>query len=211
MTNRSQEIQDEHDRLGHRLGWRWLATPMSTLHSASVAIITLNPGGKYYEAPILSCENGNAYFDESWKGRLAGSDPLQIQIQRLIALSGAAKANVCIGHLVPFRSPDWSSLDRKRESTTYGFSLWDGAIRASQFKTIFMIGNDTTQALTERLGARLIGYVQTGWGSVAASHWSSGNGRTLIGLPHLSRFAVLGRNTEFDRWINQASQGHLSP
>jgi hypothetical protein len=202
----SQEIQDEHDRLGHRLGWRWLATPMSTLKSAHTAILTLNPGGRYYEEPVLSCENGNAYFDESWKGRRAGSDPLQVQIQRLIALSGATKTTVCIGHLVPFRSPDWRSLDRKIESLSYGFGLWQKATQVSRFKTIFMIGNDTAKILIERYGAHLVGYNQTGWGSATSGHWVDDNGRAFIGLPHLSRFAVLGRSTEFDRWIGQICQ-----
>ena len=65
-----EAIQAEYQRLGHGIGWRFLTCPAKLIDTASVALITLNPGGDRDDlnAPRWSVENGNAYEIESWRG-----------------------------------------------------------------------------------------------------------------------------------------------
>ena len=64
-------IEGEAERREHKLGWRLLMSPWSTLSSARSAIITMNPGTPRdsakrpsvieWEVPRLSVEQGSAY------------------------------------------------------------------------------------------------------------------------------------------------------
>ena len=60
--------------MGHSLGWRLLMDRQSTYAAdTQYAFITLNPGGnKDTPERRLSCEDGNAYWVESWSGQPGG-------------------------------------------------------------------------------------------------------------------------------------------
>lgn len=80
-------IEGEAERREHKLGWRLLMSPWSTLSSARSAIITMNPGTPRdsakrpsvieWEVPRLSVEQGSAYRLESWWNMPQGTAPLQ--------------------------------------------------------------------------------------------------------------------------------------
>ena len=68
-------------RYGHRLGWRFLATPRRTLsRDARVAFLTLNPGGDRVDPThgVASCEAGSAYVHDAYV-------PLPTVLDNLIA------------------------------------------------------------------------------------------------------------------------------
>ena len=78
------QIEAAYGQLGHRLGWRFLATPRATLNChGQTAFITLNPGGRSLNPThaVASSEVGSAYIYESWKNGLPpGQSPLQQQV-----------------------------------------------------------------------------------------------------------------------------------
>src|SRR4051812_36399658 len=76
-------IEAEYERLAHTLGWRLLTCPARNVESASVALITSNPGGSVREPPRWSVEDGSAYVIESWKNRPPGEENLQRQVRRM--------------------------------------------------------------------------------------------------------------------------------
>jgi hypothetical protein len=82
-------IEAEYRWLRHTRCWRFLMGPSATLSTTiEIALLTLNPGGHGVPKghPCASRESGSAYFDEQWSARAAGSEVLQIQIQRLCVL-----------------------------------------------------------------------------------------------------------------------------
>jgi hypothetical protein len=206
----SADIQQAYEEFGHTLGWRFLYTPAETLNpKAPLLFAGLNPGGRAFESPQASSEGGNAYRIEPWgiAGRL---NRLQEQVcglyERIAAnssgwnrdglMDASLAANYC-----PFRSADWASLPRKRESVVFSRNLWRRLLASSLPPLII--------ALTERVAAELqyvlitLGgsqyfheYRPVGWGSVTYSvRQIRVAERTvlIIGLPHLSRFAIIGR------------------
>jgi hypothetical protein len=44
-------IEAEYERLGHTLGWRFLTCPEGNIGTATVALVTENPGGASFQAP----------------------------------------------------------------------------------------------------------------------------------------------------------------
>ena len=82
-----ESIDAAYERLGHRLGWRFLAGPRRTFTDrARFGFITLNPGGTHEdpEHPRSSSENGSAYWIESWKGYPPGTAPRCFRHQVLV-------------------------------------------------------------------------------------------------------------------------------
>ena len=133
-----ESIEAEYVRLGHQLGWRFLAGPRRTFTTGTrFALVTLNPGGTCEDPtqPRLSSESGSAYWIESWNGYPAGTAPLQRQIQQLFArtvrIIGSmdsardfVESQVLIAHFIPFRSPNLECLHRRGESLAFGQRLW---------------------------------------------------------------------------------------
>ena len=95
-------IEAEYKRLGHHLGWRFLSCPERNIENATVALITLNPGGGKYEPSLWSVEGGSAYVIESWKGFPPGEEPLQRQVRRMFEIMGVSPDEVLSAHFVPF-------------------------------------------------------------------------------------------------------------
>jgi hypothetical protein len=106
-------IQAAYQRLGHRLGWRLLTCPARNIESATVALVTINPGGANFEPPRWSVEAGSAYVIERWKGRPPGQETLQRQVRRMFEIMNVKPAEALSGYLVPFRSPSWGALSEK--------------------------------------------------------------------------------------------------
>ena len=62
------EIEAEHERLGYKIGWRFMMCPESAFWTAPLIVVGLNPGGRERHGPDWSSEDGNAYWRESWEG-----------------------------------------------------------------------------------------------------------------------------------------------
>lgn len=189
-------IEAEHNRLGHRLGWRFLYGPERNLKTAEVAVISLNPGGDSYEPPAWSCETGSAYVHESWKERPPGTENHQVQIRRMLDLLHVSPENVVAGTFIPFRSPRWKDLANRRASIAFGERLWRWALAGSKVTTIVAVGRaggldklvcDMTQCRT------LLQEMPAGWGDQKLRKYTNGDGRIVVSIPHVSQFKIFGR------------------
>ena len=215
LEGRVESISAAYKRLGHRLGWRFLAGPRRTLTSrAPFALITLNPGGarENPDHPRTSSENGSAYWIESWKGCPPGTAPLQLQFQelfaRIVTLVGASESphafvenRVLAAHFVPFRSPSLDMLHRRRESIAFARRFWAELLAEWIPRTILTIDRITFKNLHGIISNRLAEVVAhrrfpTGWGRYTAEAFRFRMSEreetvTLARLPHLSRFRLM--------------------
>jgi len=186
-------IEAEHDRLGYSAGWRFIMTPERTLANAEVAIIGLNPGGNRRHGPPWSQEEGNAYFIESWGGKIAGGDPLQRQVQRMCQVLGVRKDDVFAAQFVPFRSNRWKELPRRREALAFSRQLWSWALPQMKAKLFLCIGKDVAPEVAGLLGASWVGAVQAHWGNHTIDRYRTPDGRLILGLPHLGTYKLFSR------------------
>lgn len=146
------EIQGAYEASGNELGWRLLSSPASTLRSAEVAFIGLNPGGSQAEPDhdgLCMPEGFSAYVDEVWgAGKYArGQAPLQKQMRALFERLGVAPHEVLAGNLIPFRSPDLKSLINKDSSITFGSDLWSEILGKASPGMVVCIGGSGREAV----------------------------------------------------------------
>ncbi len=204
-------IETAYDELGHTLGWRFLASPQTTLSpQARLAFVGLNPGGSTFSPPIASVENGNAYRLERWDAS-GNLNPLQVQVRLLY--DGLAKHlptastpelmdQTLTWNFCPFRSPSWDQLLNKDRSVAFAQELSSEVLSFAQPRVVICLGSVAAEQLSQALashGSRLVGrprLIPSGWGSTTfglAVHRSPQADTMLVRLPHLSRFGVFGR------------------
>lgn len=188
------EIEAEHDRLGYEIGWRFIMCPEATLMRAKLVVVGLNPGGRVRHGSDWSREDGNAYWDESWGGKPAGTDALQRQVQRLAAFVGVAPDDVASAQFVPFRSNSWSDLGRRQDAVEFARGLWKWVVDRSPATTYACLGKTVTgPEIAGLLDASHVANIPAGWGSQTIDRYESKDGRAVVALPHLGRFQLFGR------------------
>jgi hypothetical protein len=184
------EIQAEHERLGHKLGWRLFTCPVRNIETASTALITINPGGSKVEEPQWSVEAGSAYEIESWKNRPPGQENLQRQVRRMFAIMNVLPESVLSGYLVPFRSQRWKDLSHKPASIQFGINIWREVFKSAKVQTVITLGKDMAPQMVSLLNASSLTEHPTNWGDQKFSLYRFGHGGSLIVLPHLSTFKL---------------------
>jgi hypothetical protein len=185
----SAAITAEHDRLGMKLGWRFLMCSEARLKDAKVAIITLNPGGTRRVDTEWSQERGNAYYIESWGGQAPGRDKLQVQMQALVNALGEDKDSVLAGCFIPFRSKEYSTLPRRAEAIQFARRVWGSVLEESPARLFVCVGKNVVgKGLSDLIGARPIASVPLGWGDQTIDRYEAPDGRVVIAFPHFSRF-----------------------
>ncbi|MFC3703350.1 uracil-DNA glycosylase family protein [Devosia honganensis] len=201
-----RRIEIEYVAGGYGLGWRLLASPISCLNECRVAFIGLNPGGNEDTGHArLAMDVGSAYVEERWAGYAPGQSPLQRQVQRLFRNLEVEPPHVLAGNLVPFRSPDWAALPNKTRALAFGNTIWTELLRRAEPELIVTMGGTVFESLAAQLGLTRMKRVASGWGQVAI-RYGEADGRKMVGLPHLSRFALLGR-PESERPLKMAFGG----
>jgi hypothetical protein len=210
------EIENEYVRLGHAMGWRFLTSPRATLaHTTPIALITLNPGGSVERPDHAreSSESGSAYIVEHWRrGKGPGDAPLQREVRILFSLLAAAHGAASSGdellhrslsaYFVPFRSPSFEALAFPDESLAFASRLWSRLFEHLDPKLVITIDRRTAHCVGRILGEKLDvtpseQHFPTGWGEVTAeirTFECGGARRSLLRLPHLSRFGVFTRS-----------------
>jgi hypothetical protein len=204
----TRRIRREYDRLGHSLGWRFLYTPRRTLTaSAALMLVGYNPGGREYEAPRPSVEDGNAFRVEHWPGN---GPTHQRRVVRLLTEVGSVAApstppdefvdGTLTVNFCPFRSPSAEALHRKEESLGFSETLWSEIFTSVRPRAVVANGKDVARLFEKPLASVGFHVVETasfdtGWGSYTYHVTSLRNGDStirLFGLPHLSRFDIRG-------------------
>jgi hypothetical protein len=207
-----RKIGDAYSSIGHRLGWRFLYSPRATYRRhVELLLLGMNPGGSAYSKPSPSFEAGNAYRLEPW-GRDGALNCLQRQIGHVFALlarehgkdvdrlmDSTVSANFC-----PFRSRSVQELHAHNNSIRFSRRLWEGAFPYLAPRLMICIGlgvfqevghcYDSMRWIRSRTMDR-----DCGWGEIRITqcrYSSNGLSTSVIGLPHLARFAVFGRKRE---------------
>ncbi|MEM9762631.1 MAG: uracil-DNA glycosylase family protein [Pseudomonadota bacterium] len=204
------EIEERYQHFGCRAGWRLLYSPPHVLDGATVAFIGLNPGGDHAPQghPDFAPIGGSAYEDETWADHSAGDAPLQRQVRRLFHVAGAEPTDVLAGNLVPFRSPTWASMPRRREALDFVRNLWERIIERAKPRLVITMGRACTDQVAGLLQLGPLRGRPAGWGRARLFTGERGD-RRMIGLPHLSRFQLMGREPsetavqETLRWAQQ--------
>ncbi|MEV8468638.1 uracil-DNA glycosylase family protein [Fluviibacterium sp. DFM31] len=188
-----KKISDEYARRGDTHGWYFLYGPLAALQGAEVAIVGLNPGGVGTPDDIcVSEERGSAYVVQKWGNHAPGQAPLQQQVRKLFEALAVDPQAVLAGNVVPFRSPSWADLAEPKSAVSFGQSLWHEIFDHARPRLVVAFGREAYEALLPAVGASHVEEVLVGWGSIKG-RWAQGNGVRLIGLPHLSRFSIVGR------------------
>ena len=202
-------IKKAYEKASPKLGYRFLYSSKKTFKAdIPLLLLATNPGGKNYEKPILSVEGGNAYRTEPWDD--GGLSTLQKQIEVLFRLlkrkrGESAKglmdrtlsANFCF-----FRSRSWKQLD-KEGSLDFCREFWKDALKFLRPRTIIAIGHVPYSEVHRILAKN--GYeadhedtFPTNWGEIEIRTSVLQKAKrqvVIVGLPHLSRFAIFGRKT----------------
>jgi len=228
------KIDESYRDLGHTLGWRFLTGPKATLSPRTqIGLVTLNPGGDHEpkEHPRSSSEPGSSYLIETWPGHARGRSPLQFQVQAMLGalarhLGDAAplaqfmNERVLSAQFVPFRSPSFAALPRRKESIAFAKNLWGEILTHWQPRLLITIDTETFANLQTTLlaqpGTRTTGHESfpTGWGdyqaeTVRIARPANAPAVTLARLPHLSRFALFGRaasRAHMDRFLGSLAE-----
>ncbi|WP_143526111.1 hypothetical protein [Roseivivax lentus] len=187
-------IAARYAECGNSLGWRLLAGPKKAMSGEKIAFIGLNPGGSRDEPghARYSVENGSAYEIESWAGYCPGQAPLQKQVLALFRKLDASPRDVLSGNLVPFRSKSWASLKNKRAALAYGEALWTSILAQAKPRLVITMGAVVNRRICRVLGGKPDMRASLGWGTVKGFR-NIFDGGIHIGLPHLSRFAIIDR------------------
>jgi len=189
---RAYEARLRQDPTGSPLGWRLLYSPCRVLDGARVAFIGLNPGGSAIDPDhgVFSCEGGSAYRKEveNW----GTSSQLQDQVRELFRRLNVPPEEVLAGNLVPFRSPSEASLQDAPGAIAFGRTLWAEILKTARPSIVISMGRAANREVAQLLGVRDIRSYPVGWGAYTASRGRFPGG-TWIGLPHLSRFAIMKR------------------
>lgn len=203
-------IVHEYERLGHRLGWRFLYSPRATLRAdVPILLAGANPGGSYAEPPLASVESGNAFRVERWPGTGSGHqaqvtallEQLRLAVDPASTMEGFADSTLT-ANFCPFRSPSLGTLVRRKESLAFSVDLWLHIFQEIMPRVILCNGVETATLFAgalEKHGFRSATSESypTGWGDYHYRVTSLGSNRgeiVLFGLPHLGRFRFIERD-----------------
>jgi hypothetical protein len=204
------EIEEAYRRLGHTCGWRFMTCREANLTTAKLALVTLNPGEGFQPPPKWSMENGVSYFEgEEWEKYKAGQSPLQKQVQFLAKALEIDLKDVFSAQFVPFCSRSWDVLPNRKDTLNFCRELWrDWVLPRLVATTIIAIGKGVVaQQLAKLLDVQKPPrkFHLTDWKGQTIDRYE-GRGRTLISIPHLSRYKIFGRSGLAERVLIASSQ-----
>lgn len=205
--------------LGLKWGWRFSYGPKETFYNNNgILLIGLNPGGgQESRTDILpSFEKGNAYLFEEW-GYAPGKNPLQRQVITLF--KGVADRissdyvelmnHSFTSNIIPFRSPRLERLPHKKEIVLFSKNLWDELSDIVNPNVVITIGNSSTcsaysilREIYSKKGFEIDEEeIPINWGNYktyAAKLRKDEKEITIVGLPHLSTFRFIERDSSRD-------------
>ncbi len=194
---RAEDIETEYQRRlaaqpDANWGWRFMYTREAALEFAKVVIVGLNPGGRQADPlPEWEFSRGNAYFDQPW-GDDGRPNALQLQVESLRVALGVGKNEIFAANFIPFRSPSWNQLPDKEGALKFGRTLWTRLLARKRARLFVSLGKQSGQELARLLDAPHKCSYDVDWGSHVMDEYAAADGRTVLALPHLSRFRVFG-------------------
>lgn len=188
----------EERRLSLSQGFKMLYGPWHELDQARVAFLSLKPGVAPRGADLrtVSDERGNSYEVE---GRTTAS-PITGQFLALCDLLGVVPSDVLTGVAAPFRAAAWDDLTPAQRDTglALGCRFWAAPLERPELTLILAVSQEAADMVVGLTGAKLEAEVPAEWGSLRLRRYRTRDGRTVVHLPHLSRFRLLSRPSSRD-------------
>ena|SRR2546429_4509463 len=153
--------------------------------------------------------------ERTWQGSGRGTAPLQLQVQALFgslarhlgedgSLSTFMNQRVMSAHFIPFRSPRFADLPRRRESVAFAQTLWGEILAHWTPRILLTIDTEAFKnlhaILLQQPGVRQSEHQRfdTGWGAYQAEGArlvipGRSDTLTLARFPHLSTFKLFSR------------------
>ncbi len=198
-----------------------LYSSADTLKPGDIYILGLNPGGRPEEhrASIeemlsrLSRKIRNDYVDEGWGNRKPGDHPLQRRLSWLMSKLGYDLKEVAASNLIFLRTKNAAGLKMFYKYADMCWPVHESILEIIRPKVLIVFGSS---------GVSPYSYLRLKFGVAAREdkHWS-GHGdwfcrafeanferftSKVVGLPHLSRYNVIGKNQVVD-WIRRYLRG----
>lgn len=196
------------------LSGKVLYSGVETLVPGELYILGLNPGGKSDPQDdtvrdrlrMLPEKTTNDYIDESWRKAPEGTRPLQRRLRWLVNQLGFDLRDVCASNLIFVRSAR-ASLSRFPEFAKLCWPVHECILRIVRPKVILCFGNSGISPFRflheHGIASSNIESIPSGHGSwrCKAFHAEfSGTLTTVVGLPHLSRYEIEGKDHVI-QWI----------
>ena len=196
------------------MGWRFLYSPINVLDEARVAFIGLNPGGNHHpDDNFLAIPEGSSYVDEQFGSSEPGESPYQRQVQEVFNRIGEEADKVLAGNLVPFRSPNWNTLNNQAAALAFGKSLWTEALKKAAPQLVIAIGNEPRKAVKDILSIKKTTSIDLNWETQGGGQLTCERGvfdrGTFIGLPHLAKFKIMHRPESEEALMQLFDPEHL--
>lgn len=190
------KVRREAQEHGFNQGFQLLYCPWSTLDSADTVFLSLNPG-KPPEKKDQECiedRRGNTYEVE----RNSTKSPLTGQFIALCKFLGKFPSDVLTGVATPYRSNNWRELNRaqRHESLAVGEAFWREALPHRPRRLIIAcssIARDMVYDIYDVAPQDRPRGILSGWGNTRLRRYDCRNGPTIVALPHLSRFTLVGK------------------
>tara|TARA_Y100000590_G_scaffold279505_1_gene313892 strand:+ start:1669 stop:2325 length:657 start_codon:yes stop_codon:yes gene_type:complete len=205
-------IIDAEKEYGFKQGYKLLYVPWDTIDFAKIAFISLNPGEPPKDADlrVISDEDGNSYEEEEE----ITESPLTQQFLRLTDFMNVAPTSILTGAFCPFRSDEWEDFSSKQKEIGFyiGKKFWYSAIKRNQMKIIITLGHGVdlletfTMPIVNELNAKKVTEI------VIGNNWCKlrrfeGRNKTIIQLPHLSRFRIFNEQNSYKKEIKEIFKG----
>jgi hypothetical protein len=201
-----------------------LFSAVDTMRQGDLYICGLNPGGTGHaphhhtireDLQMLPYKTSNNYLDESWRGYPRGTSPLQLRLQWLVRELGYDLREVCASNLIFARSRG----EDDSGYPAYARICWpvhERILRIVRPKMLLVFGNEfgeRARSPFQFLHQHSVLYSSID--SICSGHgnWKcrafltelAGQPVVVVGLPHLSRYKVIGK-AQVVEWI----ASHLS-
>lgn len=206
-----------------------LYSAATTLKPGKVYLLGINPGGDEVgqaqetigeDLDRLPRRTENAYLDEQWRRRdgggsslrEAGTAPLQVRVRWLLENLGLKPGEVAASNLVFVRSRTQEDVIEK-----FADQCWPVHVRILEIvkpRLVIVYGGGTfrylreqhmrEQRMREKSLRRDGPSCPAGHGNWKCSSFESTDGFRVVGLPHLSRYDIRGKD-EVIRWLRECS------
>lgn len=191
---------------------RVLYSAAATLRPGSIYLLGLNPGGDPAKHPDTLAESLrelpsrtlNAYLDESWSGQAVGCSRLQHRVCWLIQQLGFNMREVCAANLIFIRSSD-STGSGYPKLAELCWPVHERILRIVRPKAVVVFGNSGVSPfrfLQAHYGATNLVSFPSGHGTWQCFGLTAPTGTKVVGLPHLSRYAI-NNHRDVAGWVKE--------
>jgi hypothetical protein len=191
---------------------RILYSAAATLRPGPIYLLGLNPGGDpatHHDTVAqslneLPSRTFNAYIDESWAGQPLGCSRLQRRVRWLLERLGLNVREVCAANLIFVRSSN-STGSGYPTTAELCWPVHEHILRIVQPRAIVAFGNSGVSPfrfLQAHYGAQTLASFPSGHGTWSCFGFTAPTGIKVVGLPHLSRYAI-NKHPEVVGWLQR--------